>query len=72
MLQKKLPVFLLFQSNFRMMDIIARNISSLVSGLVMASSAAVVNIVSLFNLSACFNSVNFLLKFSMMNVSRKV
>lgn len=72
MLQKKLPVFLLFQNNFRMMDIIARNISSLVSGLVMASSAAVVNIVSLFNLSACFSSINFLLKFSVMNVSRKV
>lgn len=72
MLQKKLPVFLLFQNNCRMMDIIARNISSLVSGLVMASSAAVVNIVSLFNLSACFSSINFLLKFSVMNVSRKV
>lgn len=29
--RRKLPVFLLFQSNFRMMDIIARNISPLVS-----------------------------------------
>lgn len=40
--------------------------------LVMASSAAVVNLVSLFNLSACFSSVNFLVKFSVVNMSRKV
>lgn len=40
--------------------------------LVMASSAAVVNLVNLFNLPVCFNSINFLVKFSVMNVSRKV
>lgn len=39
--------------------------------LVMASSAVVVDLVSLFNLSACFSLINFLVKFSVVNVSRK-
>lgn len=39
--------------------------------LVMASSAAVVNLVSLFNLPACFTLINFPIKFSVANVSRK-
>lgn len=39
--------------------------------LVMVSSAGVVNLVSLFNLSAYFSLINFLVKFSVVNVSRK-
>lgn len=42
-----------------------------VFSLVMAPSAVVVNLVSLFDLSDCFCSTNFLVKFSVVNVSRK-
>lgn len=63
MLQKK-TTSVLFQNNFRMMDIIARNISSLVSSvLVMASSAAVVNLVSLLIYLRASVQLIFLLSF---------